>query len=85
MYFHAYTPLSPQPKTALRDVAAQHVEHGKSIPVKNDQNRPFAKPHATASSNGMSSSPHADSIIYPSSEGILPGPGSVTGLEDDHD
>ncbi|RDH26737.1 hypothetical protein BDQ94DRAFT_164233 [Aspergillus welwitschiae] len=79
MYFHAYTPLSPQPKTALRDVAAQHVEHGKSIPVNNGQNRPFANHHATASSNGVSSSPHADSVIRPSGED------SVTGLENDCD
>lgn len=69
MYFHAYTPLSPQPKTALRDVAAQYVERGKSIPVNNGQNRPFANHHATASSNGVSSSPHADSVIRPSGEG----------------
>ncbi|GLA78953.1 hypothetical protein AtubIFM55763_001118 [Aspergillus tubingensis] len=85
MYFHAYTPLSPQPKTALRDMAARHVEHGKSIPVNNGQNRPFANHHATASSNGVSSSPHADSVIRPSGEVNLPGPGSVTGHENDRD
>ncbi|RDH26293.1 hypothetical protein BDQ94DRAFT_164598 [Aspergillus welwitschiae] len=43
------------------------------------QNRPFANHHATASSNGVCSSPRADSVIGPSGEG------SVTGLEDDCD
>ncbi|KKK19948.1 hypothetical protein ARAM_007591 [Aspergillus rambellii] len=69
MYFHAYTFLSPQPKTSPRDVVAQHIEYGKSISVNNGQNRPFANHHATASSNGVCSSPRADSVISSSGEG----------------
>ncbi|CEL09519.1 hypothetical protein ASPCAL12654 [Aspergillus calidoustus] len=78
MYFHVYTPTR-KPATVLRDTAAQHVDHGKPIPVNNDRERPSAHNHTTVSSVGLLSGPHKDSVICPSSED------TITGLENDHD
>ena len=49
MYFHVYTPAR-NPATLLRDMAAQHVDYGKPIPVTNVRERPSAHHHTTASS-----------------------------------
>jgi hypothetical protein len=35
VYFYIYTPTR-KPATILRDMAAQHIDHGKPIPVNND-------------------------------------------------
>lgn len=63
-YFAAYKYFGPS-REFWHSYAAQHVEHGKPISVNNDQNRPFAHHRATASSNGVSSRPHVDSVILP--------------------
>ncbi|KAL2868389.1 uncharacterized protein BJX67DRAFT_350668 [Aspergillus lucknowensis] len=72
MYFHTYTPPARKPATALGNMAAQHVDHGKSIPVNNNRERPFAHHHATASSIGVLSSPYIESIIHLSSKDMIP-------------
>jgi hypothetical protein len=76
MYFHVYTPAR-KPATVLRDAAAQHIGHGKPIPVNNDRERPSAHNHTTASS-GLLSGPHKDSVICPSSKGSYSPPRLAT-------
>jgi hypothetical protein len=101
MYFHAYTPLARKPATTLRDMAVQHINHGKAIPVESDRERPSAHHRANTFSVGVLSGPHIDSAICPSSEGsysppslpargsclsvILPRPETITRLENNHD
>ncbi|KAL2796574.1 hypothetical protein BJX66DRAFT_323885 [Aspergillus keveii] len=77
-YFHVYTPAR-KPATIPRDMAAQHIDHGKPFPMNNDRERPSAHHHTIASSAGLLSGPHIDSVVCPSSED------TVTGLENDYD
>jgi hypothetical protein len=53
MYFPAHTLPARKPATTLRDMAAQHIDQGKPIPVNIDRERPSAHHHATASSVGV--------------------------------
>ncbi|GKZ33055.1 hypothetical protein AbraIFM66950_002774 [Aspergillus brasiliensis] len=77
MYFHAYNPLPPQSETALHDVAAQHVEHGKSTPVIHREDRSFFNHQATASSSlGYPGSPGIESAMPSSGEATFPEPQS---------
>jgi hypothetical protein len=69
MHFHRYTPPTRKPATTLRDLAAQDVDHGKPIPVNYDPEKSLAHHHATASSIGVLSGPHIDSVSCPSREG----------------
>ncbi len=99
MHFHAYTPPARKPASPC-NMAAQHVGRGKSILANNDRESPFERHHATASSIGVFSGPHIESVISPSSEGsyrstasyyprllsvILPRPDTIPGLENECD
>jgi hypothetical protein len=70
VHFHAYTPPARNPRTALRDMAAQHVDHGNFIPVSKAREGPSAHHNATVSSIGVLSSPHIDTAIYQSTKGL---------------
>ncbi|KAL4936187.1 hypothetical protein BDV06DRAFT_111890 [Aspergillus oleicola] len=72
MHFHAYTPPARRPASPC-NMAAQHVGRGKSILANNDREGPFEHHHATASSIGVFSGPHIESVISPSSEDTIPG------------
>ncbi|KAL2819831.1 hypothetical protein BJX63DRAFT_363608 [Aspergillus granulosus] len=56
---------------SLRGMAAQHVDHGKSIAMNNNRERRFAHHHASTSSIGAFSHPHIDSVICPSTEDTI--------------
>ncbi|KAL3435033.1 hypothetical protein BDV09DRAFT_204355 [Aspergillus tetrazonus] len=71
MHFRTYTFPARKPETTLYDMAAQHVDHGKPIPLNDDRKRPVAHHHATASSIGELSGPHIDSVICPSRENTI--------------
>ncbi|KAL3488205.1 hypothetical protein BJX62DRAFT_227461 [Aspergillus germanicus] len=77
-YFHVYTPARKL-ATIPRDMAAQHIDHGKPFPMNNDQERRSAHHHTIASSAGLLSGPHIDSVVCPSSED------TITGLENNYD
>ncbi|KAL3468704.1 hypothetical protein BJX99DRAFT_252523 [Aspergillus californicus] len=72
MYFHTYAPPPRKPSTVHCDMAAQHVDHGNSIPVNNKREELCSRHHATASSIRASSSPDIESVIQPSGEDTFP-------------
>ncbi|KAL4871633.1 hypothetical protein BDV12DRAFT_25334 [Aspergillus spectabilis] len=72
MYFHTYAPPLRKPETALCDMAAQHIDHGKSIPVNNEQEGPSLHHHAAASSLGKFSSHDMESVIWSSDKDTVP-------------
>ncbi|KAL4987084.1 hypothetical protein BDW68DRAFT_188303 [Aspergillus falconensis] len=71
IHFRTYTLPTRKPETTLYNMAVQHVDHGKPIPLNDDQKRPFVHHHATASSIGELSSSHIDSVIYPSCKNTI--------------